>query len=104
MTITHEISTEHNNYPNLTVYDRFADGVPAGWRVNANEGYVFYDTNDENFELDENGNEVPVIYYYTVCYFPRTLDWNTFGLVAVLRSSVDENYIYGSGDDNHETM
>lgn len=103
--ITYQISTEHNNYPNLTVYDTLSDGVLAGWRVNANEGYVFYDTNDETFELDENGNEVPVTYYYTVGYFPKILDWDTFGLVAVLRSSVDENYIFGGGDDNnHEVM
>ena len=102
---TYEISAEHNIYPNLTVEDRFRDGVTSGWRVTANEGYVFYDTTEENFELDENGNEVPVIYYYTLMMFSQYFNWANFSLVAVPRDSVDENYIFGVGDNsNHEVM
>lgn len=92
--VTYQLSIEHNNYPNLTVYDTLADGVLAGWRVDANEGYAFYDTNDETFELDKDGNETPINYCSTVCYFPKILDWDTFGLIAVPHSAVDENGIY----------
>ena len=98
--VTYEISKEHNNYPNLTVYETLSDGVLAGWRVNADEGYVFYDTNDEHLETDEGEQEKPVIYYSAECYFPRTLDWNTFGLVAVLQSSIEDTNIHGDNASN----
>ena len=102
---TFEISAEHNNYPNLTVYDRFRDGSPLGWKVEANPGYVFYDTTENNTELDENGNEVPVTYYYTLMYISPYFNWANFSLVAVPRDSVDENYIFGDTPGNdHEVM
>ena len=115
---TEQISTEHNNYPNITVYDRFADGEARGWRVQANDGYVFYDENANDTEIMVDPNtgmdvidpetglpvEVPVTYYYTVRYLPRTYNWANFALVAVPRDSVDENYIFGVGDNNHEVM
>ncbi len=104
-TYTYEISTEHNIYPNLTVYDWFRDGVLCGWKVEPNPGYVFYDTNDDYREIDENGNEVSVIHYFTSAQLPLIYDWSNFSLVAVPRDSVDENYIFGVGDDNnHEVM
>ena len=102
MVITYQVSTEHNIYPNLTVYDRLVDGVANGWRVNANDGYVYYDENEHYTERDENGNEVPVTYYYTVKSLSRFYNWDNFALVAVPRDSVDENYIFGGGS-NHET-
>lgn len=98
---TYEVSEEHNNYPNLTVYDRLKDGEAAGWRVNANEGYVFYNSNANNTEIDpETMEEIPVTYYYTVSLLPRTYNWANFDFVAVPRDSVDENYIFGVGDTN----
>lgn len=103
--VTFEISAEHNVYPNLTVCDRFADGVAAGWRVTANEGYVFYDANANDVEQDPiTMEEVPVTYYYTIKYLNRNYNWANFALVAVPRDSVDENYIFGVGDDDHEVM
>ena len=105
MAVTFEISTEHNIYPNLTVYDRFSDGVSAGWKVEANEGYVFYNANATDTEIDpETMEEIPVTYYYTIRLFPRNYNWANFALVAVPRDSVDENYIFGGGDNNHEIM
>ena len=107
---TYVVSEEHNIYPNLTVYDRLADGMPAGWRVNANEGYVMYDStaNDVEYETNpETGEdiEIPVTYYYTLAIHPRTFNWNNFSWVAVPRDSVDENYIFGGGNNNdHEVM
>lgn len=101
MAITYAISTEHNNYPNITVYDRFRDGTPFGWRVEANEGYVMYHANENATELDpETGLERPVTYYYTEAGLSPYYNWNNFDFVAVLRSTVDENYIFGGGDTN----
>ena len=102
---TYEVSTEHNIYPNLTIYDRFVDSVPNGWRVNANEGYVFYDANANNVELDpDTMEEVPVTYYYTIAHFPANYRWANFAIVAVPRDSVDENYIFGDGNNSHVTI
>lgn len=104
-TYTYEISSEHNIYPNITIYDSLTDGQLDGWRMNANEGYVFYDTSANNTEFDpETMMEVPVIYYYTISYLPRTYNWANFHWVAVPRESVDENYIFGVGNNNHETI
>lgn len=105
MAFTYALSEEHNIYPNITVEDRFWDGEPAGWRVTANEGYVFYDQNANDFELDpETNKEVPVTYYYVIRLFPSRYNWANFALVAVPRDSVDENYIFSVGNNNHEVM
>ena len=93
-TYTYEISTEHNIYDNLTVCDILVDGDHTGWRVTANEGYVFYNANENNTENDPiTGETIQVTYYKTITILPRTYNWNNFAFVAVLRSTVDENYI-----------
>ena len=74
--IRYEISAEHNNYTNLTVYDRTDGDMSRGWRVNANDGYVMYDPTVELGEQEE-------IYYSKVRYLPRNYDWSQFSLVAV---------------------
>ena len=107
MAITYEVSTEHNNYENITVYDRFMDGAPFGWRVNANEGYVMYQANANNTEINpDTGLEEPVTYYYTLATLSPYYNWANFDWVAVPRDSVDENYIFGGGDNepDHEIM
>ena len=107
MAVIFEISTEHNNYEGITVYDRFSNGVAAGWEVRANEGFVFYDTRRNDTEIDpETMEEIPVTYYYTIKSIPRTYnDWDNFPYVAVPRDSVDENYIFGGGNEpDHEIM
>lgn len=105
-TITYQISTEHNNYPNFTVYDCLVDGVINGWRIRANEGYVFYYANANDTEIDpETMEEIPVTYYYTQSDKPARYNWANFDLVAVPRDSVDENYIFGGGNEpEHEIM
>lgn len=100
----YELSTEHN-YPNITVYRRIVNGELSGWQINANEGYVFYDTTANNTELDpETMEERPVIYYKTVASLPRNYNWDNFPYVAVPRDSVDENYIFGDVTDKPEIM
>jgi hypothetical protein len=100
------VSTEHNNYSNLTVYDILMDGVFDGWRVLPNEGYVMYDTTDYNVVPDpDNPDEViEVTFYYTRADLPPRFNWNNFSWVAILRSEVDENYIFGVGEPDHEVM
>lgn len=95
----YETDTEHNIYPNLTVEKCLRDGEPNGWRVTANEGYVFYDANSNDVELDpDTMEEIPVTYYYTIKILNPRYNWANFALVAVPRSSVDENYIFGGGN------
>ena len=95
---THEIDTEHNIYPNITVEKRLCDGVLSAWRVTANEGFVFYDANANDMAIDpDTMEEIPVTYYYTIRMFPPMYNWANFALVAVPRDSVDENYIFGGG-------
>ena len=101
---TEEISTEHN-YPNITIFKQFKDGVQYGWRVIANEGYVIYDPNDPQTGYDEDDNEIEVFYYYTIKILTFNFDFTNFPWVAVPRDTVDENYIFGGGDNNdHEIM
>lgn len=101
---TLEVATEFN-YPNLTVYKKLFDGVQSGWRVIPDDGYVMYDTAENNTELDpETEEEIPVIYYYTSLNRPLNARWDNFSWVAVPRDSVDENYIFGVGDKEHEVM
>ncbi len=122
MAIDYRPSTEHNIYPNLIVDERFDTTNPSkilGYRVRPQEGYVFYDStaNDTEPKIDpETGEtvidfltglpvEVPVIYYRTVAGLPINYNFNNFPYIAVLRSAVDENYIFGGGGNNdHEIM
>ena len=99
---TFPIDTEHNIYPNITIHKRLCDGEFKGWRFKANEGYVFYDTQEDNSYIDPDTNElVTPIYYYTEADKPRGYNWNNFHYVAVLRSSVPEDMIF-SIRNNHE--
>lgn len=96
---TYPIDTEHNIYPNITVRQVLRNGEFTGWRINPNEGYVFYDINENNTTLNPDTMElVPVIYYYTEADLNPRYNWDNFSYVAVLRSEVDENYIFGGGD------
>jgi len=121
MAIKYRESTEHNIYPNITVDERYDDTNPTvitGFRVTANDGYVYYDRNAQDTELQvdpETGDyvydpetglpvEVPVTYYYRIKYLVRNYNFDNFPYVAVLRSTVDENYIFGGGNNDHEVM
>lgn len=101
---TFPIDTEHNVYPNMTVHKKLRDGVLSGWRIKANEGYVIYDTQEDNSYVDpDTGDLVSPIYYYVEADKPAIYNWNNFHYVAVLRSSVPEDMIFGIGN-NYETI
>lgn len=87
---------------NMTAYRRYVDDTVSAIRVYANEGYVIYDTADENYELDpDTMEEIPVTYYFTMVTVPASqFSVDTFTWVAVPRSDVDENYIFGVGNDH----
>lgn len=89
--------TEHI-FPNLTLEKKLRDGELAGYRLTPNEGYVMYRLDANEFEMDEYGNEYPVTYYYVLAYLPVRTNFDAFNWAAVLRSTVDENYIFGIGD------
>lgn len=107
MVIIYELATDIV-MPNISVERSYTDGVLKAYRITANEGYVIYDTTAENLEWDEEtGTEIPVNYYFRQATFtvvmPVTLWQNAW--VAVLENTVDENYIFGGGDNNsHEVM
>lgn len=104
---TYPVSNEHNVYPNLTVRESRRDGELRGWRVNPNEGYVFYDTTEElHIEIidPETMEHRFVRWYYTEADLPLAYNWDEFQFVAVPRDSVDENHIHGGGDNEHEVM
>ena len=92
---TREVATDIT-FPNITIYREYMDGVHSGYEAYPNEGYVMYDTTDENYDFDPDTLEmIPVTYYYTRAGFPATFDFANFTWVAVPRSEVDENYIFG---------
>lgn len=101
---TYELATDYN-YPNINVYRRYYNGEFDGWKAETAEGYVMYNTTANNTELDpDTGLENPVTYYYTMTTLPKRYNMDNFPYVAVLRSTVDENYIFGVGNNNHETV
>ena len=106
-TITYEPT--NYDFPNITIEGRYSDGVLTGYRMTANEGYVFYDTTEVNYEpvdpTDPEGEQRQVYYYHTIAIMPLNYPFDRFPYVAVPRDSVDENYIFGGGDDtDHEVM
>lgn len=95
-TWTYEIATEYN-FPNITIWKQFRNEVLANYRIEPNENYVMYNINNEYYEIDkETGQKIPVTHYFTVCYTPLTYPFNedAFPWRAVLRSTVDEKYIF----------
>jgi hypothetical protein len=62
-----------------------------------------YDTTVNNTEMNpETMEEIPVIYYYTNVDCPMNYNFDNFTWVAVSRESVDEDYIFGSENNNSE--
>lgn len=101
---TFEVVTEFD-FPNLTIYKKLEDGVQIAWQLNANEGYVFYDTTANDMEFDpETMEDRPVIYYYRVRSLSLNRDFSNFPFVAVPESEVNANYIFGVGNNNDHKM
>lgn len=97
------LDTEHV-YPNLTIKKVLHDGVLVFYDITVNDGYVMYRTDANDMEMDEYGEWHPVIYYYTNAILPPRINFDTqFTWVAVPRSTVDDNMIFGISD-KHETM
>lgn len=84
---------ETKQYPHIKVYAQYRDDILLYWDVRTDDGYVMYDADVEDIEIDENGNEVPATYYYPRACIPATYDFNTFFYVAVSRDSVNPKYI-----------
>ena len=97
------ILDETKQYPHIKVYAQYRDDTLLYWDVRTDEGYLMYDTDVEDIEIDENGNEVPVTYYYSRACIPATYDFNTFSYIAVSRDSVDPKYILND-PNKHEIM
>ena len=84
MKITYQISTEHNIYPNMTVYDRINDGIVAGWKVEPNENYKLYDKNADSKVINPITMEVEtVITYLSMVMIPNRFNWDNFAYEAV---------------------
>lgn len=106
---TREINTDFN-FPNINILNVLKDGVLNNYEAVPQDGYVMYDTTDEHTDWifdEEQGMyvEVPVTHYFTMAGFPLNFNFDNFTWVAVLRSEVDENYIFGGEDEpEHEVM
>ena len=102
---TEVLMTDHN-FPHIDIINILRDGVSTGYEARTHGGYVMFDTTATNVELDpETDMEVPVTYYYVRRGFPVRYTFDYFPWVAVHRSSVDENYIFGGGSNsNHEVI
>lgn len=82
-------------FPNISVYRDYRDGIHYGYEVYANNGYVMYDTTANDYERPEpDGTPVLTTYYYTWITFPKNFNFANFTWMAVLKSTVDENYIF----------
>lgn len=91
------------NIPNITVYNKYWDGVQSGLRVIPDEDYVMYDTTDaykepvidENGDIvfDDNGNivEATVRQYFSRCDIPALRPQEPYNWVAVLKSEIRGN-------------
>lgn len=102
---TRELNTNFN-YPNINIFNILKDGELNGYEARPYDGYVMYDSTANDTEINpDTMEEIPVTYYYTLAGFPKTYNFNNFSWVAVPRSEVDENYIFGGGNKpDHEIM
>lgn len=105
MATTYTVSTTIT-LPNITVEEKYVDGELLAHRLTANEGYVMYDRNANDTEYDPStGLETPVTYYCRQATMNIRVPVENWGWVAVLESTVDENYIFGGGNEpEHEVM
>lgn len=94
--------------PNITVEEKYIDGVLKAHRLTAHDGYVMYDTLAENYEpadpMNPGGEQVRVNYYFRQATIPIRVPFENWGWVAVLESEVDENYIFGGDTNKPEVM
>lgn len=103
---TEEIATDITlPNPNMTIYRRYRDGVHTSYRLYPNEGYVVYDPNEDYYEENPFTGETELVrQYFTMVNFPLGYNLDNCPYIAVLRSTVNENDIYGDTDPDHEVM
>ena len=84
------------NFTNINIYNRISNGVHTGYQAIPYDGYVMYDTNDEEMPIyDDFGNIIGYHKcYFTLAGFPSTYNFDNFSWVAVQRTEVSENYIF----------
>ena len=100
---TESINTNYN-FPHIDIYNRYKDGVLSAYKLIPHEGYVVYDTNANEIEVDpETLEKIPVTYYSRLVIFPLNYNFANFSYVAVLESEVDPDYIFGNPEPPHET-
>ncbi len=84
MNITYQESLIYNTYPNMTVYDRYKDGVFAGWKVVPKAGYKLYDKSKDSKVIDPiTLEEITEITYLVSVTLPRTYNWINFAYESV---------------------
>lgn len=99
---TEELNTNYN-FPHIDIVNVYKDGALSRYELRPHEGYVVYDTTENNTEWNpETDEETPVIYYSRLVGFPATYNFANFTYVAVLESEVDPNYIFGNPEPDHE--
>ena len=90
--------TEENSgisFPNISVKTRLRDGKPCAYIATADEGYVIYNTNDENYEQSSPDSEpVRVNHYYSKVICPLSCDFSAFPWVAVVKNEETEKYTF----------
>ena len=100
---TREINTNYN-FQNIDIINVYKDGTLSRYEVVPHSGYVMYNTNANDVEIDpETYEEIPVIYYCRLAGLPLTYNFASFSYVAVLESEVDPDYIFGNPEPDHET-
>ena len=92
MAVWTEVLDTNFSYPNINIYQKLKDGVLSSYEARSGEGYVFYDTTENNTILldPETAKETPVTYYYTIRIFPKIYNFDNFSLVAVRKEEYDK--------------
>ena len=99
-TYKEELNTNYN-FENIDIFNVVNEETGALMNYNAkpSEGYVIYYVNANDTEFIENHEtgdieEIPVTYYRLLIGLPKTYNFKNFHWAAVLRSSIDEKYIF----------
>ena len=84
------------NFPHIDIYNITNDANELRYyEARTQKGYVMYDPNEVNMELDlETMEEVAVTYYCTIAAIPKTFNFELFPYIAVTGDSVDRSYIF----------
>ena len=78
------------NFPNVTVYKVFKDGVFDRYDAETGAGYVMYDETQKSTVIDPmTMQEVTYVYYCSAVSFPKTYDMTKFPYKAVLKALVN---------------